>query len=95
MTVIREDIHGLYALIGGYCFRPDFPRAEGHVHPSYTSFVKGMKVSGVHHGGTQLGTLTDKDTGVKEKWFSHGSYYSDDGSKVSSELLHRPSYECW
>ena len=93
MPKIHEDSHGLYIKAGGYIFRPIFPVGYGHVHPGGTVFQAGDTVKANHLGGSSLGSVRKGD--IKERWYSHGSYFAPDGSATPSEDCFKPSYENW
>lgn len=93
MAKIHGDKYGVYIKAGGYIFRPIFPSGFSHAFPNGTVFQAGETVKANHLGGSSLGSV--RKDGVKEKWFSHGSYLDSESSEFCSEDYFQPSYHNW
>lgn len=90
MAVIREDKHSKYIKVGGYIFRPIFPRGFNHVYSDGTVFSVGHKVKSQHNGGPLVSV---KGTETKETWYNHGAYLGE--GDITSIDLFKPSHDCW
>lgn len=95
MSVVHEDMHGLFVKTGGYLFRPQLSwhsqvRAGvllGSRQP-VPVVAKGDKVKARHLPGSPIAEVAGSI------WFSHGSYFvsrADERGIVPT----RPSIICW
>lgn len=72
-TKIRQDQHSLYIRGAGYIWRPEYPPGYSHVHGP-TKLAEGDEVSLSHSGGPTA-SVKGSNGGIKERWYSHGTYY--------------------
>ena len=89
MTKIRRDRHGIYAIGGGYLWRPVFPPGYDHAFADGSGFAEGAEVRIHHSGGTPLAWIRD-DT-LRERWFAHGAPAGRTLKAGESETMWRPA----
>lgn len=99
MSTLKKDCNSLYLKVGGYIFRPIFPKSEPRFYKFKTVLTEddvGLKIKARHLRGSSkcLLKFSNNNQEIEEYWYSHGAYMGENTSKESSDHF-QPQYENW